>query len=187
MPGSSVLLALLAGVLFASSVRAPDPGRAIVQAAREHLAAPPAELPRGDCSGLVMSVLARAGVETTGDSRSFWREAKREGRAFVVGEPAPGDLAFFDRTWDKNRNGRVDDELTHVAVVVAVHDDGLVELVHRERAGVRLLRLHLLRPHDHDEDGRVLNDYLRASRYGGADAPRLAGQLLRGFARPPVR
>jgi cell wall-associated NlpC family hydrolase len=183
--GSAPLLTTVLAALVASALPAPSVARAIANAAREHLAAPPAKLPRRDCSGLVMSVLQRAGVPAEGDSSSFWYDAVAEGRAFEVGEPAPGDLAFFDRTWDKNHNGRVDDELTHVAVVIAVHEDGRVEMVHRERAGVRRLWLHLSRPDEHRDDEHLLNDYLRATGYGSASAPRLAGQLLRGFARPP--
>ena len=35
------------------------------------------------------------------------------------------------------------------------------------------------------EGDRVLNDYLRAPGYGARSGPRLAGELFRGFARPP--
>jgi len=174
---------VLSGSVLGGSV-ARDVPAAIADAARNALTMTPT-LTRDDCSGLVMSVLASAGVPHTGDSRSFWTEALDDARAFEVGEPAPGDLAFFDRTFDKNRNGLVDDELTHIAIVTAIHADGLVELVHRERSGVRLLRLHLARPDEHRDGERVLNSYLRAAGYGDTDTPRLAGELLRGFARPP--
>jgi cell wall-associated NlpC family hydrolase len=156
----------------------------IVASAREHLRAPP-RLPRNDCSGLVISVLAGAGIDHPGDSTSMWHAAVADGRAYDVGVPAPGHLVFFDRTWDSNKNGLVDDELTHVAIVVDVDDDGTVTMVHKERAGVRLLRLSLARPAQHKDGARVLNDFLRASHYGADDDPRLAGQLLRGFAAPP--
>jgi hypothetical protein len=120
-----------------------------------------------------------------GNSHTYWSDARREGR--VHDQPQPGDLAFFDRTYDANRNGRLDDVLTHVAVVVAVDDDGTVELVHFGSGQIKALRLSLTQPAVRREGGQVLNDYLRSPGYGPPNGKRLAGQLLRGFARPPRR
>jgi hypothetical protein len=159
-------------------------GRTVSDSAEYYLAHPPA-WQRLDCSGFVEVVLARAGAEVQGNSRTFWADAERDGR--VVQKPMPGDLAFFDRTYDANRNGRVDDALTHVAVVTAVEPDGTVVMVHRGSQGIRPLRLNLARRHDHRDGERVLNDFLRSPSYGGEEDARLAGELFHGFARPPRR
>jgi hypothetical protein len=98
--------------------------------------------------------------------------------------PSPGDVAFFDDTYDRNGNGRLDDELSHVAIVESVDEDGTIHLVHVGSKGVVRIVMNLRRPEDHvDEAGKVLNDYLRAHADG--DAPRtryLAGELWAGFA-----
>lgn len=142
-------------------------------------------LVRNDCSGLLETVFAQVGVEGSGPVHEFWRRARDDGRVHYRDVPAPGDLVFFDATYDQNRNGRVDDELTHIAVVVEIEDSGTVVMVHKGRAGVQELRMNLAAPDVFDRDGRVLNDYLRAPGYGPARGPRLTGELFRAFARPP--
>jgi len=133
---------------------------------------------RRDCSGLIEAILARAGAPVRGSSRSFWMEAARSGR--IAEDPRPGDLVFFDRTYDANKNGRVDDELTHIAVVMEVDCEGTVHMVHRGSGKTKPLRMNLEAPSD-----RRRNDFLRARKYGRKRGPRLAGELFRDLARPP--
>ena len=99
-----------------------------------------AAIERVDCSGLVTAILARAGTRVAGSSETFWLDAQREGR--VVDQPTPGNLAFFDYTYDANSNGKVDDELTHVAVVISVEDNGTVVMVHRGSNEIKGLRMN---------------------------------------------
>lgn len=140
---------------------------------------------RNDCSGFVMTVLDDVGVERRGNTAAFWERAVRDGRAHH-GTPRPGDLAFFDHTYDANRNGRVDDPLSHIAVVVGVDDDGRIRMVHRGSGKITELFATPKAPGVHQRKGRVLNSFLRAPGYGPKDDGRLAANLLRGFARPPV-
>jgi hypothetical protein len=95
--------------------------------------------------------------------------------------PRPGDLVFFEETFDRNRDGRRNDGLTHVGVVEHVTADGLVTFVHRAGGGVKRSKLHLYqRDVRRDGKGRVLNDWLRrADRHGPGQ---LAGELVAGFA-----
>ncbi len=137
------------------------------------------KLQRNDCSGLVESVYRRAGVTFTGSTKTYWNEAKR--RKATHSNPRPGDLAFFDNTFDKNGNGRVDDPLTHIAVVTEVLSDGTIVMVHRGGQGITEIRANLSRPNLHVKGDQVLNDYLRRND-GVEGAPRLAGQMVRGFA-----
>lgn len=158
-----------------------DPYRArIVAAAYEHLERNRAPR-RRDCSGLIHSVLADAGAMERGGTPAIFARASAEGR-LKQGAPLPGDLVFFDRTFDRDRDGRVDDPLTHVAIVVDVRADGTVDMVHLASSGTSLLRMNLRRPHKHKKRGAVVNDFLSAPGYG---RPRLTGELFRAFASPP--
>jgi surface antigen len=107
--------------------------------------------------------------------------ARREGLRHKRKVPSPGDIAFFDDTYDRNHNRRRDDDLTHVAVVESVASDGTITLVHKGGRGVMRIEMNLRRPDERrDADGRELNDHLRASKDkdGG---PTLSGQLWRAF------
>ncbi|MEC7948515.1 MAG: CHAP domain-containing protein [Myxococcota bacterium] len=137
---------------------------------------------RYDCSGLVEAAHAGARIDLRGSSRSLYEKARSEGLLHRRKVPVPGDVAFFDDTYDRNHNRRRDDDLTHVAIVESVAADGTITLVHKGGRGVVRMEMNLRRPAERrDEHGRELNDYLRSSRDkdGG---PVLSGQLWRAFA-----
>jgi probable lipoprotein NlpC len=150
-----------------------------------------------DCSGYVASVYQAEGVPL----RSLMvRAAPRESsgvaaayqaaRAFGVvfgggGEwPRPGDLVFLHDTYDRNRNGSLDDPFTHVGIVEGVHGDGTVSFLHRGGRAVVRGALTLDRPGQaSSQDGRELNSTLRDKRPRAPGAPVLAGQLFMGYGR----
>lgn len=166
---------------------APRSTEPIPAAARHYLSHPPPARFRDDCSGFVAAVLDRAGIAVGGSTKDLWEAARADRRVHRRKTPKPGDLAFFDHTWDRNGNGKMDDPLTHVAVVIAVDDEGTIELAHAgTSAGRSLLRMNLHHPDEATRDGRPLNDPLRKRLPGDKpDSPTLSGQLWRGFARPP--
>jgi peptidoglycan DL-endopeptidase CwlO len=142
-----------------------------------------------DCSGLVEGIYASVGVPLQGAARrgdngvtGLYRYAQTRGRIFASGVPAPGDLVFFRDTYDQNRDGVLDDGLTHVALVESVSEDGTVAIIHRVRRGVMRYRMNLGHPeiHTDPQTGQVLNDYLRGST--GASRPVLTAQLFFAFA-----
>jgi hypothetical protein len=139
---------------------------------------------RYDCSGLVMAAHARAGLPVQGNTASLYAQGKSAGRLHKRKTPRLGDLAFFDNTHDRNGNGKLDDRLTHIAVVTAVGDDGTITMVHKSGKGVVTLYMNLRKPDVHrTAEGELLNDYLR--RKSGRDSGRtryLAGELWVGFA-----
>jgi len=136
---------------------------------------------RSDCSGFVEAAYAKAGLSLGGSSADLFDQARELGVLHHKKTPSPGDVAFFDDTWDRNGNGRRDDPLSHVALVEQVGDDGEIILIHHGGSGITRIRMNLRDPHvGRREDGVVLNDGLRAGRDDGG--PRLTAELWRGFA-----
>jgi hypothetical protein len=160
-------------------------GARIADAARYYLDHRPRGF-RDDCSGFVSAALARAGITLSGSTASLWELAREMGAIHHRKLPEPGDIAFFDDTYDRNHDGRVNDELSHVAVVLEVHADGDILLAHGGTShGRTTLHMNLKRPSERTDakTGDVLNDYLRrqsSSDPGGAKY--LSGELWRGFA-----
>jgi hypothetical protein len=148
-----------------------------------------------DCSGFVAAVYAAEGIDLRGamqraaphergGARAAWLAALAAGTAFGAAErPEPGDLVFWNDTYDRNRNRRADDPLTHVGIVERV-EDGTVHFVHRGHRDVARGVMTLARPHEATgSDGRRLNSQLRSRshpvKHGG-----LAAELLAGYSRP---
>lgn len=140
-----------------------------------------------DCSGLAnlayrkrnLSLLPERTLPGEGGVAAIYRKARILDALHA--EPRPGDLVFFRETYDRNRDGRRNDGLTHIGVVERVDRDGTVTFVHRAGGGVKRSKLNLHQPSlRRDAKGRVLNDYLR--RPERATHPRLAGELFAGFA-----
>ena len=146
---------------------------------------------RFDCSGVASGIYARAGFPLQGgddsgglDVRRLYELAQTTG-SLRKHDPLPGDLVFFDDTYDYNGNGLVDDPLSHVGVVERVVDDGTVVFVHRIGAQVVRARLNLQRPGvRHDDKRRALNHYLRAA--SGAWPAKTTGELFVAFGSLPV-
>lgn len=159
----------------------------IADAARHYLDHPTRGF-RDDCSGFVMAVLERAGTPLSGNTASIYTWAQEHGTIHHRKRPAPGDLVFFDDTYDRNHNGRTDDPLSHIAVVLEVAPDGTILMAHDGTSrGRTTLRMNLENPHERTAgDGEVVNDWLRALRDSdpkGMDY--LAGELWRAFATVP--
>lgn len=149
-------------------------------------------LERRDCSGLVETVFDDLGLQLPMARDVDGNAVKREYVAFrrlgaLSRTPLPGDLAFFHDTYDRNHNGRVDDPLTHVAIVAEVDVDGTVTLVHFGSHGVATFRMNLRHPERReDASGRRINDNLRIKRRRDPRRARyLASQLFVAFGRPP--
>jgi hypothetical protein len=165
------------------------PGLRIADRA-EQLVAGDGSLVRKDCSGLVETVfqdlrLRLPELDVPGNSvlreyRGF--EAQGE---LVHGRPLPGDLAFFDDTWDRNHNGRLDDPLTHVAIVTSIDLDGTATLVHYGGKGLTHFKMNLAEEHVGQRAGKRYNDKLRwQDKHDPPGTRYLASELLAGLGRP---
>jgi probable lipoprotein NlpC len=149
-----------------------------------------------DCSGFAAAVYEAEGLplrrlmarvapaETSGTAAAF-RVVQAYGVAFGGGGewPRPGDLVFFRNTFDRNRDGALDDPLTHMGVVERV-EDGTVTFLHRGSQAVARATLTLERSGEaRDPEGRRLNSALRDKQPRIAGAPALAGQLFMAYGR----
>ncbi|MCB9688471.1 MAG: CHAP domain-containing protein [Alphaproteobacteria bacterium] len=157
--------------------------QSVVSAARRYLEVRPEGF-RDDCSGYVSAVFDRAGVRLTGGTRDMYALAEEQHLLHHRKEPRPGDLAFFDDTYDANRDGRTNDPLTHVAVVLEVDDDGTIHLAHGGTGrGRTTLTMNLYRPDERSDGDHVLNDWLRRQKPGDpSNTHYFAGELWRAFA-----
>ena len=158
-----------------------------------------------DCTGFVQAVYAAEGIPlrrlmeaAAPDERSgvtaALRAMERYGVVFAGGgeRPAPGDLVFWNDTWDRNGNGDADDPLTHVGLVEYVVD-GTVVFLHRGSRDVARGVMTLDRPDARAANGLLANTPIRTRGARPRGAPALAGELFAAFGRidpaklPPLR
>ena len=99
----------------------------------------------------------------------------------IVDSLKTGDLVFFHNTYDRNRDGRLNDSLTHVGVVEEVKTDGTVTYVHHAGARILRFRMNLDQPNAvrDPKTGRRLNHPLR--RASGSQPSMTSGQLFAGY------
>jgi cell wall-associated NlpC family hydrolase len=141
-----------------------------------------------DCSGLARASYESAGIDlVSGGFRpgenavsAIWRLARRAG-ALHRKTPKAGDLVFFRETYDRNRDGRRNDGLTHIGVVESVAPDGTVTFIHRASRGVTRSKLNPRQPRTfRTPRGETLNDYLRPK--SKRLRAYLTGELFVGYA-----
>ncbi len=147
-----------------------------------------------DCSGTVMAIYWAAGIDlsrafsgyTGGGTERIYKYLDDKGLLYRTKIPAPGDIIFWDNTYDKNKNGKNDDYLTHMGMVVTVGENGSIEYIHENyRKGIVLARMNLLKPDTWFEivKGKkiILNDPMRMKGSPRTDGAWLSSQLYRDF------
>lgn len=147
-----------------------------------------------DCSGTVMAIYWYAGIDLTrdfpkytgGGTERIYKFLKHEGLLYKTKLPAPGDIIFWDNTYDKNKNGKQDDYLTHMGMVVNVDGDGTIQYIHENyRKGIIMASMNLYKSDKYFEiiDGKkiILNDPIRMRGSPKSDKW-LSSQLYRDFA-----
>jgi hypothetical protein len=145
-----------------------------------------------DCAGVTRAVFLKHGIDLYGSSdndpeangvRLIHAHIRQQG-AFHQGPIAhPGDLVFFNNTWDYNGDGKVNDLLTHIGIVERQEPDGTVIFISRVAGAIERYRMNIGLPHVHETtEGRVLNDYIRRKEIGDpADVDYLTGELFAVF------
>ena len=88
-----------------------------------------------------------------------------------------GDIIFFDNTYDRNKNQRIDDPNTHVAIVTKVGDDGTVYFIHGNSGGqIKEGKLNLSEPKNNKK-----NIYLKRKYTWDKEGKIMSGELTKGF------
>ncbi|HMU55635.1 MAG TPA: NlpC/P60 family protein [Nitrospira sp.] len=145
-----------------------------------------------DCAGVTRAVFLEHGIDLyesrTADRhangvRLIYNHIREYGRLHQGPAVRPGDLVFFDNTWDSNGDGKMNDPLTHVGIVERQDRDGTITFISRVAGAVERYRMNLGLPHVHrGADGNILNDHLRRKDTGTADQTGyLTGELFAGF------
>lgn len=144
---------------------------------------------RRDCSGSTRGIFAQAGImlpdigeRGINDATTLYNMVVQHGQVTQV-NPLPGDMVFFDNTYDRNGNGKPDDTLSHVGVIEEVLADGTVVFVHYMGKSIIRSRMNLQWPEKqmHPDSGERINHQLR--RRSGRQEGLTAGQLFAGFGK----
>lgn len=147
-----------------------------------------------DCTGTILAIYYSAGIDL---ARYFPRYSgngvkrlygimRDRGLLVSTDYPRPGDLVFWNNTYDANGNGLADDGLTHVGMVIDADRAGNIRYVHLNyRTGIVIERMNLLHPGEDVRDGWsgrvVVNSPLRR-RGERAGAGTTSGELFGAFA-----
>jgi hypothetical protein len=188
-PGTSVT-----APAAASGPSAEDAIQAVLAAARATLGQGSPELEGHrlptDCSGYLRGLYTLAGVDLFSEGRpadngvrAIIRWVERHGVPHRHKVPSIGDLVFFDNSYDRNRDGRLNDPFTHAGLVEQVLADGTVLIIHATNHGIVREPMNLFRPREEmDPDGRPINAPLRRkTSRDPVHMPRLMSELFAGF------
>ena len=108
-----------------------------------------------DCTGVVRAAYWYAGIDLAQDFANYtgngvtriYSTLESDNLLYNTDLPEPGDIVFWDNTYDRNEDGKWNDELTHVGVVVSAEENGQIEYVHcNYRTGIVAERMNLMEP-----------------------------------------
>ena len=149
-----------------------------------------------DCIGTVCAVYYQLSLDLTKDFSRYpgngvkrlYASLKEKNVLHRDRYPRPGDIVFWDNTWDANEdNNKNNDPLTHAGVVIRVDDDGTIYYIHSHiKRGIVVEVMNLIRPGDYyGENGKVINNALALG--SGISRPVnpdrwLSGDLLNSLA-----
>lgn len=143
-----------------------------------------------DCSGFVSAMYYQYDINLIQDidkveqrsgynlTSTIYDAQRYQNRILNIEEnkPLPGDIIFFNYTYDRNFNGLNDDKLTHIGIVVEVSEDNTIYFIHHinPTLGIRIDKLNLDHPADPNLNAKIVSQ---------GNGPKLAGELVEGFAR----
>jgi hypothetical protein len=144
---------------------------------------------RPDCSGAIRAIFAQAGLRLGGiikkeddnDVKAIYRYVYKYGR-IEKSQPEAGDLVFFHNTFDRSRNGKMNNALTHIGLVEQVSGE-TVFFVHYLGQAIIRSRLNLSRPEeafDTKTNARI-NHILRKATH--KERAYTTAELFAGFGR----
>lgn len=147
-----------------------------------------------DCSGYIASALHKNGLLTQDFSRV--QDIQGNGVAILFqyieknglimdknAVPKIGDIVFFSNTYDRNKDGKFNDELTHIGIIESMDNDGQAIFLHHMAGRVQQSYLNAGFEHLHKSNkGKQLNTYLR--RKNAQDSKQtvyLASELVHSY------
>ena len=153
---------------------------------------------RNDCSGFVRAVYDKFGINLFdtdnlksggkwySGTRVIYNFIKENGEIFKDKIPRKGDLIFFDNTNDRNKDGKVNDYFTHVAIVIKVDENQTVYYIHKSSRGINIQKLNLKYKNRLyiSKNGKKIkvNSFLRRKRKRDPkNTPYLSSQMFRAF------
>ncbi len=111
-----------------------------------------------DCSGVIRAIYFRAGIDLAkdfnkyrgGGTQRIHETLRVKGLIYRPTVPVPGDILFWDNTYDANHNGRSDDMLSHIGMVVSSDkkSGNIIYVHHHEKKGIVFEKMNLLHPND---------------------------------------
>jgi hypothetical protein len=138
-----------------------------------------------DCSGTVMAVYYYAGIDLSKDFEKYrgggtariYQYLDDNALIYDTEMPVPGDIIFWDNTYDSNGDGVRNDKLTHMGMVVDVSEEGTITYLHEHyRKGIIMESMNLRKP-----DNLKMNSAMRM-RGSGMEEGWLASHLYRDSA-----
>lgn len=144
---------------------------------------------RSDCSGAIRAIFATARLRLGGiikragdnDVKTIYRYVQKYGKV-IKNSAEPGDLVFFHNTYDRSRNGRMNDALTHIGLIEKIEGDTIYFVHHLGQSVIRS-RMNLAHPtqtydpHNHTRINHILR------RAQGKHRAYTAAELFAGFGR----
>ena len=113
---------------------------------------------RMDCSGVIRAIYFKAGIDLAkdfnkykgGGTQRIHETLRVKGLIYRPTVPVPGDILFWDNTYDANHNGRSDDMLSHIGMVVSSDkkSGNVIYVHHNEKKGIVFEKMNLLHPDD---------------------------------------
>ncbi len=148
---------------------------------------------RIDCSGLILKIFKKNNVTIfkkqavippgANGVKIIYATLKKYNKIFKTQQKAQlGDLIFFNNTYDKNKNKRFDDNLTHIAIIVDKKRNGLITYIHKSSKGIVYGYMNLRQKTKHKYNSKIINSYIRRKRRSDSRYTKhLAGELFISF------
>jgi len=148
-----------------------------------------------DCSGTILAIYYYAGINlaaqfnryTGGGVTRIYKIMSANNLLYTSYYPQPGDIIFWDNTYDENGDGLWDDPLTHAGMVVGVSSNGEISYIHQNYAqGIVVEKMNLLYPNIYTRiiDGLTVTVNSPMRMKGSPPGPGwLSGQLFRALGK----
>ena len=150
---------------------------------------------RTDCSGVVSALYYYAGIDlqkyypeyTGAGTERIYKMLEERGLLEETWLPETGDIIFWDNTYDKNSNGKRDDLITHIGMVVERDKYGNIEYIHHNYLkGIVIEKMNIRYKNEHTRTRKgvvtIINSPMRKKEGGRIQGKWLSGQLYNSSA-----